>query len=83
MVERVSSGEAELGLLSYPKKWPELTVRTWREEAMVLVVDPCPSAGEPFERSVSELSGEPFIAFDTELGIRRAIDRFLRRQTSS
>ena len=29
--------------------------------------------------SVSELAGEPFIAFDTELGIRRAIDRFLRR----
>jgi DNA-binding transcriptional LysR family regulator len=28
---------------------------------------------------VSELSGEPFIAFDTELGIRRAIHRFLRR----
>jgi len=28
---------------------------------------------------VSELSGEPFIALDTELGIRRAIDRFLRR----
>ena len=47
----MTCGEAELGLLSYPKKWPELTVRTWREEAMVLVVDPVPPAGEPDERS--------------------------------
>ena len=27
VVERVTSGEAELGLLSYPKKWPDLTVQ--------------------------------------------------------
>jgi DNA-binding transcriptional LysR family regulator len=79
VVERVTSGEAELGLLSYPKKWPELTVRTWREEAMVLVVDPAHRLANRTSVSVSELAGEPFIAFDTELGIRRAIDRFLRR----
>jgi DNA-binding transcriptional LysR family regulator len=79
VVERVSSGEAELGLLSYPKKWPDLTVRTWREEAMVLVVDPAHRLANRKSVPVSELAGEPFIAFDTELGIRRAIDRFLRR----
>ncbi len=79
VVERVTSGEAELGLLSYPKKWPELTVRTWREENMVLAVDPGHRLANRTSVPVSELSGEPFIAFDTELGIRRAIDRFLRR----
>ena len=79
VVERVTSGEAELGLLSYPKKWPDLTVRTWREEAMVLVVDPAHRLANRTSVPVSELAGEPFIAFDTELGIRRAIDRFLRR----
>ncbi len=79
VVERVSSGEAELGLLSYPKKWPDLTVRTWREEAMVLVVDPAHRLANRKSVPVSELAGEPFIAFDTELGIRRAIDRFLRK----
>ena len=79
VVERVTSGEAELGLLSYPKKWPDLTVRTWREEAMVLAVDPAHRLANRTSVPVSELAGEPFIAFDTELGIRRAIDRFLRK----
>ena len=79
VVERVTCGEAELGLLSYPKKWPDLKVRTWREEAMVLVVDPAHRFASRSSVPVSELDGEPFIAFDTELAIRRAIDRFLRR----
>ncbi len=79
VVERVSSGEAELGVLSYPKKWPDLTVRTWREETMVLAVDPAHRLANRTSVPVSELAGEPFIAFDTELGIRRAIDRFLRK----
>jgi DNA-binding transcriptional LysR family regulator len=79
VVERVTSGEAELGVLSYPKKWPDLTVRTWREETMVLAVDPAHRLANRTSVPVSELDGEPFIAFDTELGIRRAIDRFLRR----
>ena len=79
VVERVTSGEAELGLLSYPKKWPDLTVSTWREETMVLVVDPAHRLANRTSVPVSELDGELFIAFDSELGIRRAIDRFLRR----
>ena len=33
-------GGADLGLISYPRKWPELTVIPWREEVMVLAVHP-------------------------------------------
>ena len=40
VVERVVAGEADLGLISYPRKWPELTVIPWREEVMVLAVHP-------------------------------------------
>ena len=50
VVERVTSGEAELGLLSYPKKWPELTVRTWREENDGPGGRPGSPPGEPDER---------------------------------
>jgi DNA-binding transcriptional LysR family regulator len=81
VLERVTGGEAELGLLSYPRKWPDLNVLTWREEAMVVTVHP----GHPFANrssiGVSELDGEPFVAFDTDLSIRRAIDRFLRHHS--
>ena len=35
-----ASGGAELGLISFPRKWPELNVIPWREEEMVLAVHP-------------------------------------------
>jgi DNA-binding transcriptional LysR family regulator len=79
VVERVTSGEAELGLLSFPRKWPDLNVISWREEDMVVAVHPShPFAGRS-SIAVGELDGEPFVAFDPDLSIRRAIDRFLRR----
>ncbi len=78
VLERVTGGEAELGILSYPRKWPELNVITWREEPMVLVVHPSHRFATRTSVSVAELSGEPFVAFDADLSIRRAIDRFLR-----
>jgi DNA-binding transcriptional LysR family regulator len=81
VLERVSSGEAELGLLSFPRKWPDLSVITWREEPMVLAVHPSHRLAHHSGSSVrvAALDGEPFIAFDSGLSIRRAIDRFLRR----
>jgi DNA-binding transcriptional LysR family regulator len=78
VLERVMGGEAELGLLSYPRKWPELNVVAWREEPMVLVTHPSHRFASCKSISVTELSGEPFVAFDSDLSIRRAIDRFLR-----
>jgi DNA-binding transcriptional LysR family regulator len=81
VIERVTSGEAELGLLSFPKKWPDLNVQTWREEEMVLTVHPTHRFAKRSKVAVSELEGEPFIAFDTDLSIRRAIDKFLRKHS--
>lgn len=78
VLERVTSGEAALGILSYPRKWPDLNVIGWREEPMVLVTHPSHRFASCKSVSVLELSGEPFVAFDAELSIRRAIDRFLR-----
>src|SRR5262249_43964143 len=78
VLERVTSGEAELGLLSCPKKWPELQVITWREEAMVLAVHPSHRFAHRASVRVAELDGEPFVAFDPHLSIRRTIARFLR-----
>jgi len=78
VLERVMGGEAELGILSFPRKWPELNVITWREEPMVLVVHPTHRFATRTSVTVAELGGEPFVAFDADLSIRRAIDRFLR-----
>jgi DNA-binding transcriptional LysR family regulator len=78
VVERVVNGGAELGLISYPRKWPELTVIPWREEAMVLVVSPTHRFARRETVNVRELDGEALVAFDSELSIRKAIDRVLR-----
>jgi DNA-binding transcriptional LysR family regulator len=78
VVESVSGGLAELGLISYPKKWPELTVIPWREEEMVLAVHPSHRFAGKSAVDVRELDGEAFIGFDPELSIRRTVDRFLR-----
>lgn len=83
VVERVAGGEADLGLISYPRKWPELTVIPWREEVMVLAVHPSHRFAGLQAVDVRELDGESFVAFDGDLSIRRAIDRCLRHHDVS
>jgi DNA-binding transcriptional LysR family regulator len=78
VVESVLDGSVELGLISYPRKWPELTVIPWREEDMVLAVHPSHRFANLTSVSVAELDGETFVGFDSDLAIRRAIDRCLR-----
>jgi DNA-binding transcriptional LysR family regulator len=81
VLERVTAGEAELGLLSYPRRWPDLNVLTWREEPMMVTVHPGHRFAGRTSVGVSELEGEPFVAFDPDLSIRRAIDRYLRHHS--
>jgi len=78
VVERVAGGGADLGLISYPRKWPELSVIPWREEVMSLAVHPSHRFATLGTVDIRELDGEAFVAFDGELSIRRAIDRCLR-----
>ena len=82
VVEKVSGSEAELGLVSCPRKWPDLNVIAWREEPMVLAVHPTHRFASRQTVRVTELEGEPFIAFDPDLSIRRSIDRYLRHRST-
>jgi DNA-binding transcriptional LysR family regulator len=78
VVERVAGGGADLGLISYPRKWPDLSVIPWRDEVMSLAVHPAHRFAHRAVVDIRELDGEAFVAFDGELSIRRAIDRCLR-----
>ncbi len=78
VVEAVRGGRADLGIVSFPRKWADLTVVAWRDEPMVLVL---PIGHElALESSVpaGRLDGAKFVHFDGQLAIRRAIDRALR-----
>lgn len=79
VVESVAAGSADLGLISFPKKWPELTAIPWRDEEMVLAVHPKHRFAKLDAVEIGQLDGEKFVNFDPDLSIRRAIDRFLRK----
>jgi DNA-binding transcriptional LysR family regulator len=77
--ERVLADEADFGIVSFPPARRELTVIPWRREPMVLA---CPREHPLAQFSAvnpRELTGVKFIAFDKGLGIRREVDRYLKR----
>jgi DNA-binding transcriptional LysR family regulator len=79
VVEAVTSGEADVGIMSYPPTNRSLSVVALRDEPMAFVCHPShPLARRRVVRPL-ELNGEAFVAFDPELTIRKAIDRSLRQ----
>ena len=79
VVEAVTREEADLGLISFPRKWPGLVAIPWREEEMVVAVHPSHRFARLDALEVGQLDGEKFVSFDAGLPIRRVVDRFLRR----
>jgi DNA-binding transcriptional LysR family regulator len=78
VTEAVTQGLADLGLVSFPRKWPDLTVIPWREEPMVVACAPTHPLARCQTIQVGQLDGATIVSFDPELSIRRAIDRYLK-----
>ncbi len=74
----VHSGQADLGLVSYPESSREISAIPWREEEMRLAVPPAHALAGRQLVLAADLEGIDFIGFDEDLSIRREIDRFLR-----
>lgn len=76
--DAVLADDADVGVISYPRHDRSLDVLDWMEEEMVLAC----AADHRWRRrrkiSLAELEGEPFVAFDRDLKIRREVDRALR-----
>ena len=79
VVEAVLNDEADLGILSYPPGNRSLTVIPWRDETMVFVCHPTHRLARRKIITAADLHGENFVAFDSDLSIRKAIDRCLRQ----
>jgi DNA-binding transcriptional LysR family regulator len=79
VVESVREGLCDLGLISFPKRWPELTVLPWKDEEMVVVANPRHPLASQGDVEVGQLDGVRVVTFEPDLAIRRAIDRFLRK----
>jgi DNA-binding transcriptional LysR family regulator len=76
--EAIRNDEAEVGVISYPRRGRHIEVLPWVDEEMVLACPP----GHPLSASkridVSKLAGANFVGFDKELTIRKEIDKFFR-----
>ncbi|MBI4241444.1 MAG: LysR family transcriptional regulator substrate-binding protein, partial [Candidatus Rokubacteria bacterium] len=78
--DAVTNDEADVGILSYPPTNRALAVIPWRSERMVLVCHPNHRLAHRRTVPARELDGESFVAFDPDLGIRKAIDRALKQR---
>lgn len=77
--DAVVGGDAELGILSYPKADRTVTIVPWRSEKMVFVCQPGHRLSGRSSVRMQDLDGESFIAYDADLPIRKAIDRALKQ----
>jgi DNA-binding transcriptional LysR family regulator len=77
VLESVEQGQADIGIVSYPRSTRTLEAEPWREEPMVLVCAPAnPFAGR-VQVGLGELHGQRMVAFDSDLVIRHELDRAL------
>lgn len=77
VLEAVERGEADIGVVSYPRSTRTFHADPWREEPMVLVCAPShPFAGRDAIH-LGELDGQAMVSFDPDLVIRHEIDRVL------
>jgi len=76
--DAVGSDEAELGLVSFPRDGGSFKNLPWQREPIVLAT----RLGHPLAASgsvkPSQLSGEPLVALQTRLKLRRQSDRWLK-----
>lgn len=79
VVEAVVNGEADIGIMSYPPVERALTVVPLRDEEMAFVCHPNHRLARRRLVMPDDLAGEPFVAFDAGLTIRKGIDRSLRQ----
>src|ERR1051325_1217695 len=79
VVEAVLNDEADLGVLSYPPAKRALSIVHLHSEPMVFVSHPAHRLAKKKKIVPADLSGEPFVAFEASLAVRKAIDRALRK----
>lgn len=75
--DAVEKDHADLGLVSYPRSSRTIEAISWREEPMVLVCAPTHRLANLESLALEDLAGEKVIGFDSDLTIRREIDRVL------
>ena len=77
VLEAVERGEADIGVVSYPRSTRAIHAEPWRDEPMVLVCAPSHAFAGRDTVHLSALDGQAMVSFDPDLVIRHEIDRVL------
>jgi DNA-binding transcriptional LysR family regulator len=77
VIESVENGQADLGLVSYPRGTKTLDAESWRDEPFVVVAAPSNPLAALGTVRLADLDGRPLVGFDADLVIRQELDRVL------
>ncbi|MDA8746407.1 LysR family transcriptional regulator [Rubripirellula amarantea] len=77
VIEMVTEGEVDFGLVSYPRNSKSIQCIDWQLEPVKLVCSDKHPLADCREVRLSQLSGMEMIGFDRRLLLRQEIDRFM------
>lgn len=77
VLESVETGQADIGIVSYPRSTRTIEAEPWREEMIVLACAPGNPLAGRVEIALEELHGHKMVGFDPDLVIRHELDRAL------
>jgi DNA-binding transcriptional LysR family regulator len=67
----------DFGIVAFPLRRANVAIIPWRQEKLVMVCPPRHRLARRRRISISQLSGEPFIAFERDIPTRKTIDAIL------
>ncbi len=79
LYEAVLTNRADVGVIAYPSPHPQLKEATFKKDRLVLIVPPGHAWAKMKRLSLKRLSGQPFVAMQSGLLTRKALDRILRQ----
>jgi DNA-binding transcriptional LysR family regulator len=76
--EDVLGNVVDLGIVSYPVRDPKLEIVALRKEPMALICHPNHPLARTKSVKLSALAGQKFVAFESDIPTRRALDKVFR-----
>jgi DNA-binding transcriptional LysR family regulator len=73
------AGELDLGIVALPVRRPQLEIAALRRDELLVIAPPEHPLARRRGLRLTDLSGQPFIAFERDIPTRKLIDRILRK----
>jgi DNA-binding transcriptional LysR family regulator len=79
----VKKRKAHIGMVAYPKEHLKVNAKVYGEDRLVLIVPSSHPFAQKKNVSINQITGEDFIAFDSNTPTREKIDDFFKRNKVS